>query len=558
MSDHALRSALAWGTASPAWRRALLCEATRRVCGTSPSATDQRLAVELLEGRAVEAPQRGRLETVVGLVAGHLALEGRSCHVLSFTRTAISVGEALGEFLDFAGIGWGCLESADPAPRRADLYRRPVLFATAQDISLDLLRERVKGGPNAVRIHGLPHPSAGPVGPRLLAALDFALVLDGATTLCRKALTTAVGTASDGAATADALIPEQAFGIAAQMQQGSDFQLEKHRVALTRQGRERLRVLSACLGPAWENPTVAEFALCHALEALHLWHRGTHYSVADNAVTLDDPALRARGQNAGQGLHPEAFIALKEGIGDGRGTDRVDRISIRTAIQKYPNRASFVADLQLNGRELREAYGLHPRRIARPRPPDAVCLELADLPALIGTSGEPALPVIVGGTADVASAVARSLAPAVRLREPIGDDLEAAAARAGVERIEDCLWMQHCDADTGYLALAGGRGVVLIAAGNRWFPEVPDGLAVQRVQIADARLLGHSLPRWLRMVGWFARTSLPGAGNAFALAIHAHCVDKSRAEAEMRRRLHEFDRACRRVVSFLSPKDEWN
>jgi hypothetical protein len=167
--------------------------------------------------------------------------------------------------------------------------------------------------------------------------------------------------------------------------------------------------------------------------------------------------------------------------------------------------------------------------------------------------------VILGGSDEETAAVAEILAKAAP-RPPLDADAAATLARSGLAMYQGCIRLEPAEAEGKILATArqAGVGVAFVALGTRYFPELPEEVPVFRVQLADEQLLGTQAPRWQRLLAWMARHAIPGARRGYSAAVRARRVGVNAAEAKMRERLHEFDQACRRAVSFLNRHSDWS
>jgi len=190
-----------------------------------------------------------------------------------------------------------------------------------------------------------------------MRGLHFALVDEADSILIDEARTPLIisGTA-DSDIDADAV--SGALQLAATLEDGVDYFLspEERRVFLTVHGQERVTAFAEGRGRPWNSVITREELAREALAAIHLFHRGEQYVVADGKVQIvDEYTGRIMPDRFwSDGLHQ--MIEHKEGCAQSQRRTTIARITYQRFFRRYRRLAGMSGTLQPVARELWRVY----------------------------------------------------------------------------------------------------------------------------------------------------------------------------------------------------------
>jgi preprotein translocase subunit SecA len=202
-----------------------------------------------------------------------------------------------------------------------------------------------------------------------MRGLHFAIVDEADSVLIDEARTPLIISGEAGN-TYERLFLEQALVVAAELANGLDFHIDttEQRVAMSPDGKERIKVLTEPLGPLWAGAVRREEAVTQALSALHLFHRDEQYLLRDGKVQIIDPLTGrlSEGRAWERGLHQ--LIELKEGCELSQQRATLARISYQSFFQRYQHLAGMTGTAREVAKELWWVYALRVATLPHHRP----------------------------------------------------------------------------------------------------------------------------------------------------------------------------------------------
>jgi preprotein translocase subunit SecA len=185
---------------------------------------------------------------------------------------------------------------------------------------------------------------------------------------------------------------EQALELAARLRQTEDFTLDARarRIALTEGGRARVEALARPLGGFWRGRLRREDLVRQALDALHQYHRDTHYVLQGDGVVIVDEftGRRMPDRSWDQDLHQ--LLQAKEGVALTGRNETLARISYQRFFRRYLTLAGMTGTAREVAGELWAVYRLPVVRV----PPNRALVRRAH-PDRIYTSAERRWPAVV-------------------------------------------------------------------------------------------------------------------------------------------------------------------
>jgi preprotein translocase subunit SecA len=351
---------------------ALVREASRRVLGK------RQYRVQLMGGRALVEGWLAEMATGEGktLTAGApaiaAALAGLPVHVVTVNDyLAERDAELLTPLYEFFGLSVGiCRHGQQPAERRA-AYAADITYGANKEIAFDYLRDRIALGQRRGRA-GLAMRAVlrdAPGQPLLLRGLGFAIVDEADSVLVDEARTPLIISAEAGDEDAAAAYGF-ALELAGRLEEGPHYELLRARrlARLTDAGRARVEELSRLRGGPWAIRRARDELAEQALTALHLFHRGHQYVVAEGKVQIVDEYTGriAEGRTWERGLHQ--LIETKEGVEMTGRRETLARITYQRFFRRYLRLSGMTGTGWELAGELRAIYGLPIVRIPTNRP----------------------------------------------------------------------------------------------------------------------------------------------------------------------------------------------
>ncbi len=531
----ALRAALRRdGLAPAAIARALgaLAGVATRTLGWTPRPNQRQAAAALLDGRMAEMATGEGKTLAIALAAAIAALAGVPVHVVTANAyLAERDAHRMRPLFDALGLGSAALGAGQDDGARRAVYRHDIVYATAQELAFDFLRDRqAQGGAgdldrNAAALGGV----AGT--PPLMRGLCMALLDEADSILLDEAEVPLILSRNVAHAARRAFL-WQALAIARRLDASTDFTLPAARddeigpVRLTVPGEERLATLARPLGGPWLRPRYRREAVATALAALHVYRRDEHYVVRAGRIELLDSVTGrvAEGRVWGRGLH--TVVALKEGVAPPPDTETVAQTTFQRFFQRYWRLCGISGTLREATAEMRDVYGLAVVRI----PPHRPCLRI-DLPPRRFADAQALDAAIVERVAQV-RATGR---PVLVGTDQVADSLRL-SARLHERGIPHAVLNALNDAaEAGIVARAGESGRVTVAtrmAGRGTDIELDaaaraaGGLHVLSCQRNASRRLDRQL------AGRAARAGDPGSAQCWTTAAMARPRSAVEGQAE--------------------------
>ncbi len=328
--------------------------------GHQPYLSQHLAAFELLNGRLVEMDTGEGKSLAILLAAATAALARVPTHVITSNEyLAVRDAEAAQRVLGALGLRASAIRNAMTATERREAYACDVVYATAQEIGFDCMRDRQQI--DAARRSA---PSSAP--PMLvLRGLCLALVDEADSVLLDHAQTPLVlaESSNEGLPVATA---QAAWRFVAGLRAGADYQLDlqDRRVDIEPAVMKRLPHELTTLG----DPRVQAAALRDALTARHALQPDVHYLVEDGDVVLLDQntGRKLPGTVWSRGL--QQMVHIKEGLAAPRATRTAMQITLQTLLSRYLLLAGISGTLSESRAALWFFYRLAVRRI-EPRLP---------------------------------------------------------------------------------------------------------------------------------------------------------------------------------------------
>ena len=327
---------------SPAGAFAAVAEAASRVLGIQPFDVQIAAGLAMHDGRIAEM-QTGEGKTLAAVFPAclHAAAAG-SVHILTVNDyLARRDAEWMGGIYRMLGLTVSHLSHDMDIPERQAAYRADILYATANEIGFDLLRDHLRQSKSEL------------VQPEF----DFAIIDEADSILIDEARIPLV--IAGGSAVAGGLAVGMA-GLARQLVLGRDYTKDEfaRNVNLTEHGARRAEGRLGCGSLYNEENLAALAALNNAIHAKELLRRDVDYVVKNGLVEIVDEfkGRIATDRRWPDGLH--AAIEAKEGLSL-RGEGRVlASITLQNLVDLYPKVAGMTATASTQADEFHRIYDL--------------------------------------------------------------------------------------------------------------------------------------------------------------------------------------------------------
>jgi len=318
-------------------------------------------AFAMVKGMLAEmATGEGKTLTAT-LVAGTAALAGLPVHVVTVNDYLVQRdAELMGPVYRELGLTVGVVIAGQSAQQRRDAYACDITYCSNKELAFDYLRDRMilaeTAGDLTLKMEAISSPS--PRSHQLrLRGLHFALIDEADSVLIDEGRTPLIisGTA-DSDIDPDAIAGSLA--LAATLEDGVDYFLspEERRVFLTAPGQEKVTAFAEGRGKPWNSVITREELAREALAAIHLFHRGEQYVVADAKVQIvDEYTGRIMPDRFwSDGLHQ--MIEHKEGCEQSQRRTTIARITYQRFFRRYRRLAGMSGTLQPVAQELWRVY----------------------------------------------------------------------------------------------------------------------------------------------------------------------------------------------------------
>lgn len=327
----------------------------------------------LLQGLVAEM-QTGEGKTLTAtLPACAAALSGLPVHIVTVNDyLATRDAELMGPLYRALGLSVGVIvHGLTPDARRA-AYACDVTYCTNKELVFDYLKDRLAAGRPSNSIHRRLHRVASGASSGdglLLRGLYYAIVDEADSVLVDEARTPLI-IAGRGNDADERTVYEQALDVARRLRRGADVTIDRHarRVRLTEGGIGRAAELTSSLGGVWRGRGRREHLIEHALSALYLFNRDTHYVVHDAKIQIvDEYTGRVMADRSWErGLHQ--MIEVKEDCPLSDRQETLARISYQRFFRRYLRLAGMTGTAREVAGEFWSVYGLGVATIPTNRP----------------------------------------------------------------------------------------------------------------------------------------------------------------------------------------------
>ncbi len=319
---------------------ALVRETAARLLGQRHFDVQVAGGYALLQGLVAEM-QTGEGKTLTAtLPACTAALAGLPVHIVTVNDyLATRDAELMGPVYRALGLSVGVIvHGLTPDARRA-AYACEVTYCTNKELVFDYLKDRLTAGrpsnPIYRRLHRVAAGDFSGDG-LLLRGLYYAIVDEADSVLVDEARTPLI-IAGRGNDADERTVYEQALDVARRLRCGSEVTIDRHarRVRLTEAGIGRTAELTSSLGGVWRGRGRREHLIEHALSALYLFDRDTHYVVHDATIQIvDEYTGRVMADRSWErGLHQ--MIEVKEDCPLSDRQETLARISYQRFFRRY-------------------------------------------------------------------------------------------------------------------------------------------------------------------------------------------------------------------------------
>jgi preprotein translocase subunit SecA len=291
------------------------------------------------------------------------ALAGIPVHVITVNDYLVERDcEIMRPVYEALGISVAAATAEMDHKARQAAYAADVVYVTNKTVVFDYLRDRILLATGSSTLHlKLEKLYGADTRSRrlLLRGLHYAIVDEADSVLIDEARTPLI-ISTEVASGDEALVAEQALGIARQLVIGRDFVIviAERRVALTEAGHERVVDLCHELGGVWAGAMRREELVTQALTALHLFERDDHYLVREGKIqVIDEHTGRVMADRSwGQGLHQ--LIEAKEGCEITPRKESLARISYQRFFRRYLHLSGMTGTAAEVTAELGSVYDL--------------------------------------------------------------------------------------------------------------------------------------------------------------------------------------------------------
>jgi preprotein translocase subunit SecA len=355
---------------------ALVREAGRRTINM------RHFDVQILGGiamfhRSIVEMQTGEGKTLVATLPMYLyALTGRGCHLATVNDyLARRDAEWMGPIYKALGLSVGVVETQMSQPQRRKAYQCDVTYGTAKEFGFDFLRDRlllrrIQEG-QADLLGGMLGQTGGSDEKPVQGEPYFALVDEADSILIDEARTPLIISALP---TEEERLAVECYKWSASVihqfaeDEDYDYDHEKRTVELTREGRQKARLLPK----PQAMDTVGMVTIYQYLERAILVEREYHldrqYVVRDGEIVIVDEftGRLAEGRKWRDGIHQA--VEAKQGVEVTVATGQAARITVQDFFLRYENLAGMTGTAMGSARELRKIYRCHVLPIPTNRP----------------------------------------------------------------------------------------------------------------------------------------------------------------------------------------------
>jgi len=350
---------------------ALIREAAGRTLGHRHYDSQLMAGWALLQGRLAEMATGEGKTLAATLPAATVALAGFPVQVVTVNGYLAQRDAAeMAPLYRFLGLDPGVVVQGTPPAERRAANARPITYCTNKDVAFDCLRDRLAlpGGQSALH-QALRDLDGGARAGLALRGLYFAVVDEADSVFIDEARTPLILSATRGSTEQEQRCRE-AVALAHGLAGGRDFTPDaaERSISLTAAGHRHIAAEAARLGGAWTSPRAREELVTRALTALHLFHDGQHYVVAEGTVQIVDEATGRVMPDRSWERGPHQLIEAKEGCAMTAPRETLNRITYQRLFRRYLLLSGMTGTAQEVAGEIAAVYGLRTLRIPRHAP----------------------------------------------------------------------------------------------------------------------------------------------------------------------------------------------
>jgi preprotein translocase subunit SecA len=353
---------------------AIVCEAAARTLRMRPYPVQIAGAFVIHCGGIAEMATGEGKTLVAGLAATLAGWRGQGCHVITVNDyLAKRDAEVVGPLLAFCGLSVAVIQERMSQAQRRAAYAADVTYATNKEVTADFLRDRLVLGRRRSLASALTAKMAGRETDRaqhvVMRGLACAIVDEADSVLIDEAVTPLIISA-DGENAEESLAYEQAAGLAAELEPGTDYLVDRanREVTLTARGRGRIDELAEGLGGVWAGRRRRLELATQAVQVRELFLRGQHYIVDGGKVVIVDEftgrLMPDRTWRAG--VHQA--VEAKEGLAIQPAKQTLARLSFQRFYRMYPKLGGMTGTAREARGELWRTYRLPVVAIPTHRP----------------------------------------------------------------------------------------------------------------------------------------------------------------------------------------------
>ncbi len=356
---------------------ALVREAGRRTINM------RHFDVQILGGiamfhRSIVEMQTGEGKTLVATLPMYLyALTGRGCHLATVNDyLARRDAEWMGPIYKALGLSVGVIETQMSQPQRRKAYDSDITYGTAKEFGFDFLRDRlllrrIQDGQTDL-LGGMLGQGAGASNEKPVQRdAYFALVDEADSILIDEARTPLIISALP---TEEERLAVECYKWSASVikefleDEDYDYDHEKRTVELTREGRQKVRLLPKPQAMDKVGMVTIYQYIERAILVDREYHLDRQYVVRDGEIVIVDEftGRLAEGRKWRDGIHQA--VEAKQGVEVTVATGQAARITVQDFFLRYENLAGMTGTAMGSARELRKIYRCHVLPIPTNRP----------------------------------------------------------------------------------------------------------------------------------------------------------------------------------------------
>jgi len=327
----------------------------------------------LLRGMIAEMDTGEGKTLTATLAASAAALAGIPVHVICVNDYLTARdADAMGPVYEALGLTVGSVVHEKTPRERQEAYRCHITYCTNKEVTFDYLRDRLTLGEmtDNLRLQAEYLYTRHMREDRLLLrGLHFAICDEADSLLVDESRTPLIISGGGDDHEEEAFL-RQAMRLALSLKEGADYRLDRDvsRIELTDAGLDRVRTMTAPLGPLWTGTIRREETIRKGLAALHLFRPDVHYLVKEGKVQIvDEYTGRLMPDRSWErGIHQ--LIEIKEGCELTRQVESMARITYQRFFRRYLHLCGMTGTAWEVRKELWWVYGLAVARVPTEKP----------------------------------------------------------------------------------------------------------------------------------------------------------------------------------------------